>query len=515
MKLNNKLYILPVAAMGLGLTSCGSEWLDITNKTQDTVEDYYKTEANIQQAVVAAYDPLHWFDYANDYFGLNIFPEVLADQCFPGGGDVNDMNAEWKTVFNFNTTPNNMELNSSYSNAYSGVKRCNDAIYYMYNYWQPATAQELANREHYESQVLALRAFFYNYLWHWWGNIAYYDSNLSGDNGYIATQYTADEVYEFIMQDLEKVISMNRLPEKCEGAELGRVTKHFVYMLYAEVVMYQNDASRKPTALKYMEEIINSGKYQLVSDFASIWDVTGEWGSESVWEINYSDYLASRNWSWGGTAGGTVVPCMILPRGYVSTIDMGGDGIHDNTGWGFGTVRKSCYDSYDPADTRRDASIWQPGAGTYTVGFQDTGYFLAKYAGKIGGNSGQIADALLNYNNNLRLYRYSETLLNAAELGSPNAQQYLDMVRARAGLGSVPATLDNIIQERAWEFLGEGKRYWDLIRTGLAKDLLVKGDEIPDDRTGNYTDGKKYLPFPQSEIDKCHGTLKQNDAYFQ
>ncbi|MDE5585806.1 MAG: RagB/SusD family nutrient uptake outer membrane protein, partial [Muribaculaceae bacterium] len=404
---------------------------------------------------------------------------------------------------------------SSYSNAYSGVKRCNDAIYYMYNYWQPATAQELANREHYESQVLALRAFFYNYLWHWWGNIAYYDSNLSGDNGYIATQYTADEVYEFIMQDLEKVISINRLPEKCEGAELGRVTKHFVYMLYAEVVMYQNDASRKPTALKYMEEIINSGKYQLVSDFASIWDVTGEWGSESVWEINYSDYLASRNWSWGGTAGGTVVPCMILPRGYVSTIDMGGDGIHDNTGWGFGTVRKSCYDSYDPADTRRDASIWQPGAGTYTVGFQDTGYFLAKYAGKIGGNSGQIADALLNYNNNLRLYRYSETLLNAAELGSPNAQQYLDMVRARAGLGSVPATLDNIIQERAWEFLGEGKRYWDLIRTGLAKDLLVKGNEIPDDRTGNYTDSKKYLPFPQSEIDKCHGTLKQNDAYFQ
>ncbi|MDE6290727.1 MAG: RagB/SusD family nutrient uptake outer membrane protein [Muribaculaceae bacterium] len=492
--------------MGLGFTSCGSDWLDVTNNTQDTVEDYYKTEANIQQAIVAAYDPLHWFDYANNYCGINIYPEVLADQVFPGGGDVNDMN-QWKTVFNFNTTPT-IVLDTNYSNAYSGVKRCIDAIYYMYNYWEPKTEQELANREYYESQALALRAFFYNYLWHWWGNIPYYDDVLGGD--YIATQYSADEVYGFIMKDLEKVIAMNRLPEKCEGSELGRVTKHFVYMLYAEVVMYQNDKERYPTALKYMEEIINSGKYQLVSDFASIWDVAGEWGSESVWEINYSDYLASRNWSWGGTAGGTVVPCMILPRGYTCA-----DGIHDNTGWGFGCVRKSCYDSYDPADTRRDASIWQPEPGSYQVGFQDTGYFLAKYAGKIGGNSGQIADAVLNYNNNLRLYRYSETLLNAAELGSPNAQQYLDMVRARAGLSSVPATLDNIIQERAWEFLGEGKRYWDLIRTGLAKDLLVKGNEIPDDRTGNYTDGKKYLPFPQSEIDKCHGTLRQNDAYFQ
>lgn len=508
MKLNKSLSLLPVATLSLGLTSCGSDWLEITNNTQDPVEDYYKTEANIQQAVVAAYDPLHWFDYANDYFGLNIFPEVLADQCFPGGESVGDMSKEWKTVFNFNTTPIDMDLNSSYSNAYSGVKRCNDAIYYMYNYWEPATAQELSNREYYESQVTALRAFYYNYLWHWWGNIAYYDTNLSGDNGYIATQYSADEVYEFIMKDLEKVISMNRLPEKCEGADLGRVTKHFVYMLYAEVVMYQNDSSRKSTALKYMEEIISSGKYDLVNDFASIWDVTGEWCNESVWEINYSDYQAGRNWSWGGTAGGTVVPAMILPRNYNKE-----DLIHDGGGWGFGTVRKSCYDSYDPADTRRDVSIWQPTPGSYQVGFQDTGYFLAKYAGKIGTNIS--GEATLNYNNNLRLYRYSETLLNAAELGSPNAQQYLDKVRARAGLGSVPATLDNIIQERAWEFLGEGKRYWDLIRTGLAKDLLVAGNEIGDDRTGNYTDNKKYLPFAQSEIDKCQGHLKQNDAYFQ
>lgn len=506
MKLNKSLFLLSAAALSMGLTSCGSEWLEITNNTQDPVEDYYKSEANIQQAVVAAYDPLHWFDYANDYFGLNIFPEVLADQCFPGGESVGDMNKEWKTVFNFNTTALDMDLNSSYSNAYSGVKRCNDAIHYMYDYWQPATDQELANREYYESQVLALRAFFYNYLWRWWGNIAYYTTNLDGD--YIAPQYSADEVYEFIMEDLEKVISMNRLPEKCSGSELGRVTKHFVYMLYAEVVMYQNDASRKPTALKYMEEIISSQKYDLVSDFASIWETSGEWGIESIWEINYSDYLSGRDWSWGGTTGGTVVPSMILPRKYKQL-----DQIHDNTGWGFGTVRKSCFDSYDVADTRRDASIWQPEEDSYQVGYQDTGYFLAKYAGRIGNN--MSGDKNLNYNNNIRVYRFSETLLNAAELGSPNAQQYLDKVRARASLGSVPATLDNIIQERAWEFLGEGKRYWDLIRTGLAKDLLVAGNEIGDDRTGNYTDNKKYLPFPQSEIDKCQGHLKQNDAYFQ
>ncbi len=506
MKLNKYIISAATIAASIGLSSCGSDWLDITNNTQDPVEEYYTNEANIWQAVVAAYDPLHWFDYANNYTGLNIYPEVLGDQVFPGGGDVNDMD-QWKAVFNFNVTPTKV-LDTNYSNAYSGVKRCIDAIYYMNNYWTPSTSSEEAARARYESECIALRVFYYNQLWHWWGNIAYYTEPLSGD--YIATQYTADEVYEFMISDLEQVIAANNLPEKCSGSELGRVTKHFVYMLYAELVMYQNDSSRTSKALQYMEEIINSGLYTLVDDFASIWDVSGEWGPESIWEINYSDYQASRNWSWGGTAGGTVVPCMVLPRGYNSS-----DGIHDNTGWGFGTVRKSTYDSYAANDQRRDASIWQPEAGSYTIGYQDTGYFLAKYAGKIGGNSGQLADAVLNYNNNLRLYRYSEALLNAAELGSSNAQNYLNMVRDRAGVERVDATTANIIQERAWEFLGEGKRYWDLIRTGLAKDYLVAGNEIEDDRKASYTDNKKYLPFPQSEIDMCHGTLKQNDQYFQ
>lgn len=505
MKLNKFILASAIAGFGLGLGSCSSDWLDISNKTEDPVEDYFNNEANIQQAVVAAYDPLHWFDYANNYTGLNIYPEVLADQCYPGGGDVGDMN-QWKVIYNFSATAN-VVLSENYTNAYSGVKRCNDAIHYMYDYWKPQTDQELKNREYYHSQVLALRVFFYNQLWHWWGNIAYYTENPSGD--FIVPQYTADEVYEFMITDLEKVIAANNLPDKCSGSELGRVTKHFVYMLYTEIVMYQNDESRKPQALAYMEEIINSGLYDLMPDFADIWEVSGEWCNESIWEINYSDYQAKRNWDWGGTAGGTVVPGMILPRGYNKA-----DGIHDDTGWGFCTVRKSCYDSYAEGDTRRDASIWEPGEGNYNPAYQDTGYFLAKYAGRIGGNASQLADAILNYNNNLRLYRFSECLLYAAELGSPNKQAYLDRVRKRAGLESVPATLDNIIQERAWEFLGEGKRYWDLIRTGLAESYLIEDNEIPDGRKGHYTPNKKYIPFPQSEIDNCQGHLKQNNDYF-
>ena len=71
-----------------------------------------------------------------------------------------------------------------------------------------------------------------------------------------------------------------------------------------------------------------------------------------------------------------------------------------------------------------------------------------------------------------QLGRYAETLLNAAELAlqsdPASAKTWLNLVHNRAGLSdTVEATLENIQKERALEFVGEGKRYWDLIRWGL------------------------------------------------
>jgi hypothetical protein len=110
----------------------------------------------------------------------------------------------------------------------------------------------------------------------------------------------------------------------------------------------------------------------------------------------------------------------------------------------------------------------------------------------------------------------------AAELGSPNAQQYLDRVRTRVGLTSVPATLENILRERRLELSLEGIRYFDVLRRGQTyanqqlthsvRGPLYVGDQVIFEVTFNAAT-KGFLPIPQTEIDLSSGTFNQNIGY--
>jgi hypothetical protein len=177
---------------------------------------------------------------------------------------------------------------------------------------------------------------------------------------------------------------------------------------------------------------------------------------------------------------------------------------------------------FDPTDKRRDASILNFATyaaikkATYAGRYEDTGYFNRKYLPRIDGNTGYSSgSADMNFNNNVRVYRYAETLLNAAELtlatngSTTDAQGYLDQVRTRAGLATIPVSIDNILNERHLEFVGEGKRYWDLVRSGKASTVLVPGSTPS--RTIGWSVSKKYLPLPQGDVDSSQGTLTQNN----
>lgn len=500
-----KAYIIGLGLSTLALGACSDSFLDVTSPTQTPSDEYFSTADHLEEAVVAAYDPLQWTDWGiGEYAPFTLMSDIMADDLWVGGNNATD-NQNWHLMFNFEATPLKV-ITSLWVEAFSGIKRCNDVLEAIERGIDDATPEQIAS---WTAQVRVLRAFYANWLWKFYGNVPYFEQNLT--EPYIAPQISADELYGKMIADVEAAIALNALDFRASDAEAGRITTAMAYMLYTEIVMYQRDTQRYPTALNYMREIINSPMYDLTPDYTTIFTEAGEWSCESIWEINYISQNAVRDWNSPLTAGGTVLPTLISPNNWPS----GAEG--HNTGWGFAPVRLETYNRYADNDTRRDATCWNAGATgvEYNKRYQDFGFFLEKYTAKADGNAGQKASGELNYNNNWRIYRYSEALLNAAELivatggNASEAKGYITQVRRRAGLVSeVEPTLDNILAERQLEFVGEGKRYWDLIRTDKASSVLV-----PDEygyRTNTWTPNKKYLPIPQSEIDKAQGTLTQN-----
>lgn len=496
---------LGIALMGLMMGSCSDDFLNVVSPTQEDASEYFSTKEHLDEAVVAAYDPMHWTDWSNgNYEPYTLMSDIMADDLWVGGSDKND-NQNWHLMMNYEATPLKV-ITSIWIDGFSGVKRCNDVLGYLENTIDGATEADINS---WKAQVYVLRAFYANWLWKFYGNVPYYQKNLTSP--YITPQITADELYAYMVKDIEDALALNALPWKGNAATYGRITKAMAYMLYAEIVMYQKDAGRYPTALKYMKEIIESPEYDLAPDYAAIFEESGEWCQESIYEINYISENAARDWGSPLTAGGTVLPTLISPNNWPA----GQDG--HGSGWGFCPVRLETYEMFSADDARRAATCWDIRAfdGTYNKRYQDFGFFLAKYAARADGNAGQKASGELNFNNNWRIYRYSEALLNAAELivntggNTGEARVYLNAVRHRAGLVTeVEPTIDNILKERRLEFVGEGKRYWDLIRTDKAASTLV-----PDQygyRTNTWSANKKYLPIPQSEIDRAQGTLTQN-----
>ena len=333
--------------------------------------------------------------------------------------------------------------------------------------------------------------------------------NLSSP--YTAPQLSADEVYNNLITELESVIKSNVLPMRWDDVNCGRMSQAMCYMMYAEMVMYQKDTSRYATALQYMQEIINDkNEYGIMDDFASIWKNSGEWCKESIWEVNYEIGFSERSWDNPLGIGGTVLPTLISPNSWP-----GGDGWDAGAnGWGFMPVRTETYNMFASNDKRRDATVWDCRGVEYTKRYQDTGFWLGKYR-PYTENNATSGDKDLNYNNNLRVYRVAEAYLNAAELlletggDATKAKDYVNVIRRRAGIAELGAvTVDDVINERHLEFVGEGKRYFDLVRTGKAASVLV-----PDEygyRTNSWTESKKYIPIAQAELDSDPALVQNN-----
>ena len=156
---------------------------------------------------------------------------------------------------------------------------------------------------------------------------------------------------------------------------------------------------------------------------------------------------------------------------------------------------------------------------TWVEGFEHTGYYNRKYLPRRGDQN--IGDPNLTNPNNYRAIRYADVLLMAAEahnrggLDEAKALGYLNQVRKRAFCGDDPscvynpispsgaALTDAIIEERRLELMGEGHRFFDLVRTGRAQQAI-----------DGFVPGKHELfPIPFQEIQFSAGNWAQNPNY--
>lgn len=510
-----------IALAMFGVTSCGDDFLSVEPSSKLPVDGYYNSQSRIMESVTAAYQPLQWYDYYQGWAPLSFVYDCMSDDVYVGGGNTGDQ-GQLHLISQYLSDPNN-SIGGAWSASYTGINRSNLIMQYVNEMEMPET-----DRKKFIAEARVLRAWYYCTLWKLWGNIPYYDTNL--EFPYIAEQKSATDIYNLMEADLAEILDSKVLPMKESAEWTGRVTQAMGAMVYAEFVMYQRDETKYSKALGYMKSIISSNKYSL-QPYENLWEAQYEWNDETIFDINFIAKGGKRSWNGNGidsgpeATGGTVLPAMIGIDGLTNSPDY-------VAGWGFEPVAKEAYDAFESEkDKRRDISILNmekyiadnAAKGIkveYGGRYQNTGFFLRKYLGRKGGNQDAIGDADLNWDNNLRIYRYAETLLNAAELalrtGDGAAQGYLDEVRTRAGLGSIPVTLDNILLERRLEFVGEGKRYFDLVRFGKAAEVLKpKGGKLPNGTDAipervQWTENKKYLPIPQGEIEAGQGTLVQN-----
>ena len=496
---NNKFTLVALVLLTLGLYSCTDKFLDEEENYLIDSEGYFNSEDDYYMALVGAYDLLQ-ATYVNNLLG-----EIASDNTLCGGESATDV-VGFQQIDDMTHTPVNANLRDIWNWMFAGVKRTNYFLEFQNNIDFDGRVQMVA-------EVRFLRAYFHFELVKWFGGIPVkdYANALEGGGKRFSPgdetsipRYSVEEVYALIESDL--IFAANNLDYT--APQVGRVTKGAAQALLGKAYLYQDKFSDAATVLG---NLIDNGPYQLVDDYSEIFENDGENGVESVFEVQYSD---------GEGAG---FDCLQCSEGNVA---VGFMGIRNHTGptydsgYSFNVPTQEAFDNFDNDDTRKDVSIldivaWaEETEATYVEGYEHTGFYNRKYLPRKGDQN--IGDQNLTNPNNYRAIRYADVLLMAAEannrgnLDETKALAYLNQVRERAFGDSIhnssatgAALTDAILDERRHELLGEGHRFFDLVRTGRAAQAI-----------DGFVAGKHELfPIPFQEIQFSAGNWDQNPNY--
>lgn len=481
--------LIAIALLSAGLASC-SDFLDQNPQTDLSENDFYKTADDFTAAVNGAYSSLQ---ESNIYGNWYVFAEIPSDNTRNQlSGSVTSQDEFDK----FYIDTQNSYIRDFWAAAYKVINRTNTVLGRIDGIDINA---DLAAR--YKLECKFIRALMYFNLVRVYGDVPLVLKEISIGESYGILREPKENVYDQLIADLKE--AAQGLPDSYPAAEDGRATRGAAKALLGEVYMTLHKYAEAETILA---EVINSGRYALLENtpgslnidgYANVFSPVNHNSKEGIFEIQFLK---------GGYGEGSNFANNFAPENSgTNVVAVGGTG-------GNNIPEMDIYNAYEEGDLRRDFSM--------SLGYHDNRkngeWVESRYVRKFMDVPYQGNDA----SNNYPVIRYADVLLMYAEALNQNGKtaeacKYLNMTRRR-GFGyqtteTTPVDLSTtdkaafallVEQERRVELAFENHRWFDLIRTGRAVEVMKsKGFSLNET---NLT-----CPIPQKQID-INPKLTQN-----
>ncbi|MDX1941832.1 MAG: RagB/SusD family nutrient uptake outer membrane protein [Saprospiraceae bacterium] len=518
-----KYNLFKILAAGFLLLTFNQSCTDLDEDlfSQVTEDNFFKTEEEFISALGAAYTSLRDYGGNGSIFSAQ---EVTSDEMVvpTRGNDWND-GGNWRALYLHTYGPETDNVRNTWPFLYGGVNACNRLIFQFENL-------EVEGKQAFISELKTLRALYYLWLMDIYGNVPIVD-RFDVPDGFAPKNNTRAEVFAFVERELvQNIPNLSKDVDQSTYARMNFYAGQAVLAnLYLNSEVYTGKAEWAK-AVTACNEIINSGKYSLESNYFANFNTNNSSSKEFIFAIPYDRVFF----------GGFALPAMTLHYLSQETFNL------TFQPWNGFCSLQEFYESYEDGDLRKGKPNTLAGPsgvrGNFLVGPQfSSGGVLLK------DNDASAAadpDPVLNFNpvinqiqpnayreagarvgkfefalgatqdldNDFPVFRYADILLIKAEAlwrqnaADAQALALVNQIRARAGVAPFTnLTADNLLAERGREMFAELKRRTDLIRFGKYNDARWSKPADPSKHVNIY-------PIPRAQLD-ANKSLVQNPGY--
>jgi starch-binding outer membrane protein, SusD/RagB family len=502
--------------------SCNN--LDLQPLDSLTTDTYYKTPSDFDGAIFAAYSSIQ------DLWGVST--ETLSERvefwsvtltatddvsintkAGNSGGDYQNA----KDLENLQFRSSQTCWGAAYTQIYECILRANIVIENL-DGQNELTADQ---KTKFAAEAKFLRGLMHFLAMQMWGTpplaleVKKDIANLASGNA------TRDELFASILKDLQDATA--GLPAKWDAGNSGRASKWTARAMEGKVNVWKEDWAAAITAFEDVkansEFALYKGGATPLDNYEDAFDFHKENGPESILEIQYGGPFSDDNlWVFDDTHSEAFKASQ--GTGRVWFWDASGDAGAPGGGLGWFVPSQSLVDEYEAGDPRLTATVYKAGdtyydraSGSvpYSADWSSTGYSIRKYGGPRNADGAAYSPNGQAGFNNERWFRYSDMLLLYAEAlieksRTPEAMAIInDEIRARVGLGAttIADPTKALRHERRIELALEGHRWFDITRWGIGQEVFGAA----------WNNKFNLFPFPESEINRNAGKLKQNDGY--